>query len=120
MSSMIRNVNQDDSLSPHLASPGTHTLPPSLPSTGSSGAGVVRCGEHSDYGSLTLLLQDSAGGLEVRGADGRWVQAQPVPGTILVRTLQFFFGLLQNAVLSDFNFFLLAVAREDVALVSTF
>ena len=29
-------------------------------------AGQVRCGEHSDYGSITLLFQDGAGGLEVK------------------------------------------------------
>jgi isopenicillin N synthase-like dioxygenase len=28
--------------------------------------GQIRCGEHSDYGSITLLFQDDAGGLEVR------------------------------------------------------
>lgn len=27
--------------------------------------GVVRCGAHSDYGAITLLLQDQMGGLEV-------------------------------------------------------
>ena len=27
--------------------------------------GQVRCGEHSDYGSITLLFQDGVGGLEV-------------------------------------------------------
>ena len=27
--------------------------------------GQVRCGEHSDYGSVTLLFQDDVGGLEV-------------------------------------------------------
>ena len=27
--------------------------------------GQVRCGEHSDYGSITLLFQDNVGGLEV-------------------------------------------------------
>ena len=27
--------------------------------------GQIRCGEHSDYGSLTLLFQDDVGGLEV-------------------------------------------------------
>lgn len=27
--------------------------------------GVVRCGAHSDYGTITLLLQDNVGGLEV-------------------------------------------------------
>lgn len=27
--------------------------------------GQSRCGEHSDYGTITLLFQDSVGGLEV-------------------------------------------------------
>ena len=26
----------------------------------------LRCGEHSDYGTFTLLLQDDAGGLQVQ------------------------------------------------------
>jgi isopenicillin N synthase-like dioxygenase len=35
-------------------------------------------GEHTDYGLLTILLQDSAGGLEVRSRS-KWVAAPPVP-----------------------------------------
>jgi isopenicillin N synthase-like dioxygenase len=40
-------------------------------------------GEHTDYGLLTILAQDTAGGLEVRGPDG-WIAAPPVPGTFVV------------------------------------
>ena len=33
-------------------------------------AGTVRCGEHTDYGTITLLFQDDVGGLEVGGLPG--------------------------------------------------
>jgi isopenicillin N synthase-like dioxygenase len=39
-------------------------------------------GEHTDYGLLTLLLQDDAGGLEVKSATG-WVEAPPVAGSFV-------------------------------------
>jgi isopenicillin N synthase-like dioxygenase len=48
--------------------------------------GQVRAGEHSDYGSFTLLFQDEVGGLEVRTADGEWIAAPYIPGTVVVNT----------------------------------
>lgn len=39
-------------------------------------------GEHTDYGLLTILLQDDAGGLEVRSRS-RWVPAPPVPDSFV-------------------------------------
>lgn len=38
--------------------------------------------EHTDYGLLTLLLQDASGGLEVRTGE-RWIAAPPVPGSFV-------------------------------------
>ncbi|KAJ1289048.1 hypothetical protein BS78_02G135500 [Paspalum vaginatum] len=38
---------------------------------------------HSDYGFLTVLLQDQVNGLEVRHAD-RWVLVEPLPGALVV------------------------------------
>lgn len=44
----------------------------------------VRAGEHSDYGSITLLFQDTIGGLEVRSPKGTFVRAKPIEGTVVV------------------------------------
>lgn len=40
-------------------------------------------GEHTDYGLLTLLAQDDNGGLQVKGRDGAWFDAPPIPGTLV-------------------------------------
>jgi len=43
-----------------------------------------RCGEHTDYGTLTLLYQDNVGGLEVLSPSGQFIKAKPIPGTIVI------------------------------------
>ncbi|KAI9000849.1 Clavaminate synthase-like protein [Trametes punicea] len=50
-----------------------------------SGEGQARAGAHSDYGTLTLLFQDSVGGLEVQNPrTGQFQPATPIPGTIVI------------------------------------
>ena len=44
----------------------------------------VRAGEHTDYGSITLLFQDARGGLQVKSPSGTFVDATPIPGTVVV------------------------------------
>ncbi|PTX56605.1 isopenicillin N synthase-like dioxygenase [Litoreibacter ponti] len=38
---------------------------------------------HTDFGVLTFLLQDDSGGLQVRLPTGDWVEAPPLPGTLV-------------------------------------
>tara|TARA_B100000614_G_scaffold262271_1_gene295013 strand:+ start:2226 stop:3221 length:996 start_codon:yes stop_codon:yes gene_type:complete len=38
---------------------------------------------HTDFGVLTILMQDMQGGLQVRNPAGDWVEAPPVQGTLV-------------------------------------
>jgi isopenicillin N synthase-like dioxygenase len=54
---------------------------PPLEAVGAPGAFSV--GEHTDYGLLTILAQDTTGGLEIRTGDG-WIAAPPIPDAFVV------------------------------------
>ncbi|KAF9453148.1 Clavaminate synthase-like protein [Macrolepiota fuliginosa MF-IS2] len=44
----------------------------------------IGIGSHTDYECFTILWQDSAGGLQVQNASGKWIDAIPVAGTVVV------------------------------------
>lgn len=55
------------------------------PLTGAMASQGVSCGEHTDYGCLTLLLQDATrGALQVWLKSGEWIDADPLPGAFVV------------------------------------
>jgi isopenicillin N synthase-like dioxygenase len=51
------------------------------PRTAQLGAGA-----HTDYGTITVLLQDDVGGLELRDVDGSWRAAPPIADTAVINT----------------------------------
>ncbi|KAL6073116.1 2-oxoglutarate-Fe(II) type oxidoreductase-like isoform X1, variant 2 [Balamuthia mandrillaris] len=58
---------------------GYPTLDRSVPDLGLS------CGEHCDYGCLTIVNQDDTkGALQVKNTAGQWINADPIPGAFVV------------------------------------
>ena len=51
---------------------------------GQADKSVFGASPHCDFGCLTVLWQDENGGLEVRVAQGDWVSAPPVAGSLVV------------------------------------
>jgi len=47
-------------------------------------APVVRGAVHTDFGTLTLLTQDSVGGLRAQKLDGEWITVTPVKNSVVV------------------------------------
>jgi isopenicillin N synthase-like dioxygenase len=74
-----------DWFAPFFAEPTTFLrllhYPPQPPESGPDSFGSA---PHTDYGFITILAQDNSGGLSVRRADGTWLSAPPVPGTVVV------------------------------------
>jgi isopenicillin N synthase-like dioxygenase len=55
--------------------------PPQPPRTPKDRLG---CGAHTDWGLITILLQDDCGGLEIETGHDQWLRAAPVPGALIV------------------------------------
>lgn len=49
-----------------------------------SGEGQFGVGPHTDFGVLTVLCQDSVGGLQIQDVNGDWGHAPPIEGTLVV------------------------------------
>ncbi|KLO13401.1 Clavaminate synthase-like protein [Schizopora paradoxa] len=64
---------------------------PSVPVESLEKEKVTRIGAHSDFGSITLLMQDDVGGLEVEDPNnpGKFIAVHPVEGAIAVNAGDF-------------------------------
>ena len=73
----------------------------------------VRAGEHSDYGSITLLFQDNVGGLEVKSPKGTFVRATPIEDTIVINAADLLSRWSNDAIVSTKHRVVQPPPKED-------
>ena len=54
------------------------------PHPASAASNQLGAGAHTDWGGVTILAQDAAGGLEVETVSGEWIAAPPIPETLVI------------------------------------
>lgn len=89
MRAIAVGMGLDDSYFDSYTDLGDNTLrllhyPPAPKAVFKSNKLQVRAGEHTDFGSITLLFQDSRGGLQVKSPNGTFIDATPMAGTVVV------------------------------------
>lgn len=75
---------------------------------------------HTDFGVLTVLCQDSVGGLQVRNLAGDWVEAPPIDGTLIVNVGDLLARWTNHAYHSTPHRVVNSSGRERMSLVLAF
>ena len=88
--------------------------PPQAPDAGDDQFGV---GPHTDFGVMTVLCQDAVGGLQVQTAQGDWIHAPPIPGTLIVNVADLLARWTDGAYKSTPHRVVNASGRERLSLV---
>jgi len=88
--------------------------PPQAEEAGPDQFGV---GPHTDFGVLTVLCQDNVGGLQVEDINGEWIQAPPIPGTLLVNVADLLSRWTDGAYKSTPHRVVNSSGRERLSLV---
>jgi isopenicillin N synthase-like dioxygenase len=73
-----------DALDPYFKTPTTFLRMLHYPPQPADDEKAFGSAPHTDYGFITILLQDMSGGLAVRRTDGTWLQATPIRGSFVV------------------------------------
>lgn len=77
-------------------------------------------GPHTDFGLLTVLCQDHVGGLQVENSSGEWIEAPPIPGSLVVNVGDLLERWTDGAFRSTPHRVINSSAQERLSLVLAF
>ncbi|MCG6888374.1 MAG: 2OG-Fe(II) oxygenase [Gammaproteobacteria bacterium] len=77
-------------------------------------------GPHTDFGLLTVLCQDHVGGLQVENSSGQWIEAPPIPGSLVVNVGDLLERWTDGAFRSTPHRVINSSAQERLSLVLAF
>jgi len=77
-------------------------------------------GPHTDFGVLTVLCQDSVGGLQVETVEGEWIHAPPIEGTLVINVADLLSRWTDGAYKSTPHRVVNSSGRERLSLVMAF
>lgn len=84
------------------------------------GADQFGVGPHTDFGVLTVLCQDSVGGLQVEDVNGEWIHALPIEDTLIVNVADLLARWTDGAYKSTPHRVVNTSGRERLSLVLAF
>ncbi|KAL4930290.1 uncharacterized protein BDV17DRAFT_45184 [Aspergillus undulatus] len=73
-----------DAVTTHPGADGLYVHYHGTSTNGAAASINVGIGSHTDIQCITLLWQDNSGGLQVLSANGEWLDARPIEGTLVV------------------------------------
>jgi isopenicillin N synthase-like dioxygenase len=62
---------------------------------------LVGLGSHTDFGVITILWQDDTGGLQILNPEGEWINAKPIPGSLVCNMGDFMSMITNGKFVSD-------------------
>lgn len=77
-------------------------------------------GPHTDFGVLTVLCQDSVGGLQVQDLNGDWIEAPPIEGSLIVNVGDLLARWTDHAYTSTPHRVVNSSGKERLSLVLAF
>jgi len=87
------------------------------PQPAEMGADQFGVGPHTDFGVLTVLAQDDVGGLQVKTVQGEWIDAPPLPGTLIINVGDLLARWTNDEYVSTPHRVVNASGRERLSLV---